>query len=78
VDSSPEFQDFLDNLKPMTPEEQLEALLQIASAITAGTDPALLPVLRTYVLRMLPDDVRRSEVVEVIERQIALRNMAKG
>lgn len=78
VDPSPEFEDLFDRLGPMTPEEQIENLLKCASAVIAPHNRAELLVLRDYLLRTLPDNPPRQTLVEIIEGQIALREIAEG
>lgn len=70
--------DFLDDIEPMTPEEQCEMLLRFASAEIGSHDSTLLILLCDHLLRTLPDNEHRQTLIEVIEGQIALRDIAKG
>ncbi len=75
MDTSPEFQEFLDRLAPTTPEEQVEDLLKCAASLSGRFNRAELTILRDHLLRTLPDDPPRQTLVEVIEGQIALREI---
>ena len=78
MDPSPKFEDCLDRLEPMTPEDQVEELLKCAAAVIAPHSRAELLVLRDYLLRTLPDNLPRQTLIEIIEGQIALREIAEG
>ncbi len=62
----------------MTPEEQVEELLKYAAAIVAPHSRAELIVLREHLLSALPDTPPRQTLIEIIEGQIALREIAEG
>ena len=78
MDPSPEFEDYLDRLEPLTPEDQIEELLKCASAVMAPHNRSELLVLRDYLLSTLPDSPPRQTLIEIIEGQIALREIAEG
>ena len=55
----------------------MEDLLKCAAALTERFNRAELMVLRDHLLRTLPDGPARQTLVEIIEGQIALREIAE-
>jgi hypothetical protein len=78
VDASPEFEAYLDRLGPWTPEEQIEELLRIAAGVIATHDPTTLGQLRAHLLETLPEGPPKRTLIEIIEGQMALRDITKG
>jgi hypothetical protein len=72
-----DFDDFLDDIEPMTPQEQYEMLLRYVSATVDVHTSVELEALRAHLLRTLPEDEHRATMLEVIEGKIALREIAK-
>ena len=64
-----------DDTNPVTPEEKYEILLRILARQIGGVDLATLLAARAHVLT-LPDMAARQTLTEVIDGQLALREIA--
>ncbi len=75
MDASPELEAYLARLGPWTPEEQIEELLRIAAGVIASHDQATLVHLRNYMVEKLPEEPAKQTLIEIIEGQMALREI---
>ena len=70
--------DFPDDFKPVTPEdERHEILLRFFASQIGGVDPATLLTARGHILT-LPDTPARRPLTKVIEEQLALWETGAG
>jgi len=76
VDPPDNFDDFLDDIQPMTPEEQREMLLRYFALQICGVDRATLLATRAHVQK-LPEEPERETLIEVIDGQLALREIER-
>ena len=66
--------DFLDAIRPLSEEKQIEILLGYAGALVRGLDAAELNALRGILAGRLPNP-NESSIMEIIEGSIALRQL---
>ena len=71
------FDDFLDSISGMSPEEQIELLLRYLTAEMATMDRGTVIGLRDYFRSMPEDNDQRTAVLEVIEGHLALREIER-
>ena len=71
------FDDFLDDIQLMTPEEQYETLLRYVSGAVEKHTTGELRMLHDYLAYTLSPDDHRRTLLEIIEGKIALRGIAK-